>query len=123
MTTSTLLNELDDLSYLENDWDGEGAKPISPETIETVKEILNQTPSIHNLVEDIYPTPIGSLCMEWKSNKTTINAEIMGNSITFYLDRNSDGTDVSNYIKSKGVTSDFLNTLFDEIYKDPDCSI
>lgn len=79
---------LDELSQYPDNWDAEGAKAISAVTIANCKIILNDTSKYESLLDDIFPTELGSLCMQWYNadTKALVNAEVASDRMAFYAD-------------------------------------
>ena len=78
------LNELDEIATLEEDWDGEGASAVQSGAVENCRLIINNTLKAIKKLEEIYPTPFGSLCMEWTLTNGYLNAEVSMNGIGFF---------------------------------------
>lgn len=104
-------NELDELKGYDYDWDGEGALAIRSETIATVKDILQGTIAHIRCLTEIFPTNLGSVCLEWKYDGATITAEVARRRIAYYIDKFSDGSDVSEYYKAEGITQELIDSL------------
>lgn len=77
-------SELDELALLEDDWDGENSAAVQPEAISLCRSILDDTYFSVGLLKEIYPTPFGSICMEWSVGKGYVNAEIASTGIAFF---------------------------------------
>lgn len=109
----TLMNqwvsEMETFADYGANWDGEGADPISLQTIENGKLILDETISSIRKIESIYPTPFGSICIEWKVAGGYINAEFNDSKIAFYDDRREIG--IFESWDSTPFNNDSINTL------------
>lgn len=76
--------ELDELAILDDDWDGENSAAIQPDAVTRCRHILDETGfAIENLSE-LYPTPFGSICMEWSVGNGYVNAEVASTGIAFF---------------------------------------
>lgn len=76
--------ELDELAMLEEDWDGEGSAAVQPQAVINCRDILRQTSSALRNLEEIYPTPFGSICVEWSYGDHYVNAEIASSGMAFF---------------------------------------
>lgn len=79
---------LDEISQYPDNWDAEGANAIEKDTIDNCIKILNATSRYHAFLNDIFPTELGSLCIQWYNSSTEalINAEISPDRVAFYAD-------------------------------------
>lgn len=79
---------LEELSNYHDDWDSEGAKAIQQATIENCKELLEVTSSYSYYLDDIFPTELGTICIQWYNvdSKALVNAEISPYRMAFYAD-------------------------------------
>lgn len=79
---------LDDLAEYTDDWDGEGARAIQPATIANCRKLLNETSKYEALLDDIFPTDLGTVCIQWykPSTDALVNAEIAPDRMAFYAD-------------------------------------
>lgn len=69
------LAELEELKRLPENWDGEGAAPIHPSTIEHAKKAINIL--LRYLpAPEIYPNPHGTVSLEWQSRSVVVDLEI-----------------------------------------------
>lgn len=80
---------LDEISQYPDNWDAEGAKAIEKDTIDNCIKTLNATSTYHSYLNDIFPTELGTLCIQWYNSSTEalVNAEISPDRIAFYADR------------------------------------
>lgn len=104
------INEIDEFAQYPDNWDGEGAEKIQLKAIEYAKVILTETKSFISKLDDIYATPVGSLCIQWKNRSTFVNAELSDNGIAFYNDNQND-RNITDYIKSIDINSEIINKL------------
>ena len=77
-------SELDELALLEDDWDGENSAATQPDAIALCRDIIETTSFAIGSLKEIYPTPFGSICMEWSAKEGYVNAEIASTSIAFF---------------------------------------
>ena len=115
METDYLMSQwtekLDEFKEYGDDWDGESALAVRSETIATAKELLQGTATHLDYLSEIYPTPLGTVCLEWKYDGATINAEVARRRIAYYIDKFSDGSAVSEYYKAKGIPQELIDSL------------
>jgi len=76
--------EISELAELGDDWDAEGAAAVQPEAVQLCRDIISETQSALSSLTEIYPTPFGSLCMEWKIGPGYVNAEVSAAGISFF---------------------------------------
>lgn len=79
---------LDELSEYSDNWDGEGARAINPATIDNCRVIVKDTARYESLLDDIFPTAFGTVCLQWykPSTDALVNAEIAPDKMAFYAD-------------------------------------
>lgn len=82
--TTKWLKELDEIAKIEENWDGEGASAVQSGAVKNCRLIIDFTIKAINKLEEIYPTPFGSLCMEWTLTNGYLNAEVSMNGIGFF---------------------------------------
>lgn len=75
---------IDEVCSWPENWDEEGASAVMPEVGESAKKVLHHTKDFLDLLDNIYPTVFGSICLEWGRDMNWINAEITENSYHFY---------------------------------------
>lgn len=78
--------EIDDIVALPDDWDEEGSSAILPGTADNCKSVLKDTAVFVKYLDTIYPTPFGTICIEWKLPDGFLNVELSGKSMAFYHD-------------------------------------
>ncbi|MGE8361880.1 hypothetical protein [Pseudomonas sp.] len=70
---------------LGENWDGYGAIPVNPQTVENSKSAANllfaELP-----VADIFPNPNGTITFEWDTDKGIANLEIGESRYSFYIE-------------------------------------
>ncbi len=76
------------LAELEEDWDGEGASPISEAALNYSEDIIRKSRTAAKYLDYIAPTAFGSVILQWKRQNSIINAEIAENGIGFYSKEN-----------------------------------
>lgn len=76
--------ELNELAQLVDNWDGENSAAVQPDAVKICRDILENTSSSIGSLQEIYPTPFGSICMEWSVKKGYVNAEIASTGIAFF---------------------------------------
>lgn len=115
-TEKSLLSEwidaLDELQEYEDDWDGEGSLAVRKDTIDSVKDLLKYTSGVIHYFYDVYPTPLGSLILEWKQGQMTVIAEVIREKFAIYRDRFSDGSDVTDYVLSDAITPQLISSIY-----------
>ena len=79
---------LDNLAEYPDNWDGEGAKAVNPATIENCRHLLHATSKYKALLDDVFPTELGTVCLQWFDDDTEslVNAEISPDRMAFYAD-------------------------------------
>ncbi len=71
----SVLAEIEELGDLEENWDGEGASPISRSTIDAATSFIrNLRGAIH--VPSVYPNPNGTLTLSWRWKSGRAELEI-----------------------------------------------
>lgn len=79
---------LDELAEYPDNWDAEGARAISQATIDNCRQILKDTARYEALLDDIFPTELGTLCIQWynSSSDGLVNTEVAPDRMAFYAD-------------------------------------
>lgn len=79
---------LDELAEYPDNWDAEGARAISKATIDNCRRVLKETVMYESLLDDIFPTEFGTVCLQWykPSTDALVNAEIAPDRMAFYSD-------------------------------------
>lgn len=79
---------LDNLAEYPDNWDDEGARAISPATIENCRHLLTATSKYKASLDDIFPTELGTVCIQWYNDATNslVNTEIASDRMAFYAD-------------------------------------
>lgn len=95
--------ELNELALLGDDWDGENSAAVQPDAVKICRDILENTSSSIGSLHEIYPTPFGSICMEWSVGKGYVNAEIASTGIAFF---HNFGDPAKKYIREFAPVSD-----------------
>lgn len=100
---------IDDVCSWPENWDEEGASAVLPGVGDSTKTVLSFTKDYLDLLDNIFPTAFGSICMEWGSGMNWINAEITANSFHFY---HGNGEIKPNYIlPSSNIDSSNMDIL------------
>jgi hypothetical protein len=84
----TIYNELDRLTALKPNWDGEGANRVKPEIIEAARDLISALPrSIKAKVKvpAVVPMRKGNLQFEWHDGPKTLELEIETPGTIHYL--------------------------------------
>lgn len=87
--TENLLSHLQQIEFLEDNWDGYGAILPTANIFFYMKKFLVETPPVllKSLEEDdIYPTPHGTLIINWESNNDIVSLEIGEEYSGFYCE-------------------------------------
>lgn len=71
---NNLLQELEKIKKLEEDWDNYGADPINKRVIANAEFLIN---NLEIKPVNITPTPWGTIQMYWKSKNTDITVEVL----------------------------------------------
>ncbi len=71
---NNLLQELEKIKSLEEDWDNYGADPINKRVIANAEFLIN---NLEIKPVNITPTPWGTIQMYWKSKNTDITVEVL----------------------------------------------
>lgn len=71
---NNLLQELEKIKKLEEDWDNYGADPINKRVIANAEFLIN---NLEIKPVNITPTPWGTIQMYWKSKNTDIAVEVL----------------------------------------------
>lgn len=79
--------DLDELGSLPDNYDGENSSAMLPGVVDNCKFVLDRTRDYIAYLEEIYPMPYGTICMEWKMPDGYVNAQISPDYMTFYHDR------------------------------------
>lgn len=66
-------------------WDGDDAEEIAGQTADNCRLLLSYSKAIPNFVELVYPTPSGTLCIDWRSKVGKVSAELSERHFTFYF--------------------------------------
>ena len=98
-----ILNDINEIELLEDNWDGYGAIKVNIEILNTLKLFINSLEEKHlEKVYDIYPNPNGTISIEFNFNKIYMLSIEIGE------------TKFSYFIKSEGVYingSDFIENI------------
>lgn len=71
---NNLLQELEKIKKLEEDWDNYGADPINKRVIANAEFLIN---NLEIKPVNITPTPWGTIQMYWRSKSTDITIEVL----------------------------------------------
>lgn len=71
---NNLLQELEKIKNLKEDWDNYGADPINKRVIANAEFLIN---NLETKPVNIAPTPWGTIQMYWKSKNTDITIEVL----------------------------------------------
>lgn len=71
---NNLLQELEKIKNLEEDWDNYGADPINKRVITNAEFLIN---NLEIKPVNIAPTPWGTIQMYWRSKNTDITIEVL----------------------------------------------
>ena len=85
--------EIHHIMKMTDSWDGDDAEAIPKTTaLNCRKMILKKKASILN-IESLYPTPSGTICLDWRKNGAKVSAEIGDSKFAFYYS-SSDRKDI-----------------------------
>ena len=71
---NNLLQELEKIKDLKEDWDNYGADPINKKVITNAEFLIN---NLETKPVNIAPTPWGTIQMYWRSKSTDITVEVL----------------------------------------------
>jgi hypothetical protein len=98
-----ILNDINEIELLEDNWDGYGAIKVNIEILNTLKLFINSLDEKHlENVYDIYPNPNGTISIEFTFIKIYMLSIEIGE------------TTFSYFIKSEGIcihSSDFIENI------------
>lgn len=99
-------------------WDGEDADVISPLSTMNCRMFVARHRAHVELVEYVYPTPTGNMCIDWTKKCARVSCEFGPNSMAFYYQ----GIDRSDYYDSPAMDADEegfnrLADYIDKLYK------
>jgi hypothetical protein len=78
-------NEIDRLTNLQENWDGQGSLPVLQEVGEISKRLFMMINSLDGIT-DIFPNPHGTVTIEWTNNKKEkLALEIGANSYSYFV--------------------------------------
>lgn len=103
--------EIRNLLLLEDDWDGEGAYAIDKGAAMNCHKFLELKRSHVEYISDIYPTPSGTICIDWNIEGNIVSAEISHIQIAFYCEA------VENSESYDSPTMNIGKTAFDSLYE------
>ncbi len=75
---------LQELAEMPEGWDGEEAFPIERATVLNCQYILSDKRAQDEFLTDVYPSPTGSVCMEWEKDGGKVSVEVSPNALAFY---------------------------------------
>lgn len=76
--------EIYELGGLPMNWDGEEADAIDSRSAMNCRKLLLYKNARVNYIDAIYPTPGGSICIDWRKNGAKLSAEINGDRMAYY---------------------------------------
>lgn len=76
--------EIYSLQQLTDGWDGDEAENIDDMVGKNCRELLSYSKSKPQYIDALYPTPVGSICIDWIHKGSKISAEISSGQIAFY---------------------------------------
>ena len=84
-TLETSAIEICNLKNMGAGWDGDDAEEIEDQTADNCRLLLSYSKAIPNFVELVYPTPSGTLCIDWRSKAGKVSAELSERHFAFYF--------------------------------------
>lgn len=98
---------------LTHNWDGDDADMISPLSTMNCRMFVAKRRAHVELVEYVYPTPTGNICVDWTKKGARVSCEFGPHSIAFYYQ----GTDRNDYYDSPAMDAneEGFNRLSDYI--------
>lgn len=76
--------EINHLMRMTEGWDGDDADSIERLSAMNCREILARRNARTEYVDVIYPTPSGSICVDWKNNGAKVSLELCNSKLAFY---------------------------------------
>lgn len=77
--------EMESLSQMEEGWDGEDASAITKESVYNCRYLLSFRRSLPQFLDIVYPTPYGTICIDWSKNGNKVSAEVSDKEFGFYF--------------------------------------
>ncbi|MDD5091340.1 MAG: hypothetical protein PHQ23_10555 [Candidatus Wallbacteria bacterium] len=74
---NTIRNKLLSLSFLSDNWDGYGAKPISSQAVSRAAMLVDEAFDEATPVPSVVPVPNGSVQLEWHENNVDLEIEFL----------------------------------------------
>lgn len=105
--------EIYDLHQLTEGWDGEDAEDIAADVSRNCRELLSYANSKPQYIECLYPTPIGTICIDWKHMGAKVSAEISSRQMAFYYVSANQENIYDSPTMEFGMNA--MRTLFDEL--------
>ena len=110
-----ILNEINKISKLKNNWDALGADEISEKCINNIKTIIS---GLYHYVPspEIYPNPNGTVTLDWETSGQLVSIEIGDENYSTYWEMaNETKMDSETF---KGKIPNFLFIALQHMYKD-----
>lgn len=110
-------NELDRITNLKENWDGQGSLPVSSEILGISKKLFTMIDALDG-ISDIISNPHGTVTIEWTNNKKEkLALEIGANSYSYfvkYSDKKPKLVDGKNILLDTQMLTEDLGELFSE---------
>lgn len=114
MTRDEVVNRVTSFKFLNQSWDGYGAIPLEAKsTANAIRFIYFLNDRIVEGINDVYPTPNGTVSFVWENeNDERLNLEIGNNTLSYYVKLNSQEPVFFNNIE---INANEANTISDSI--------
>lgn len=103
------MEELENYRTVPENWNYEGAYAPQQDAITHLQNIITQFKDFTDNIDDIYPTPLGSLVITWITKDGHVNAKVSSTSISFYHYYDADKSYVTHNLKP--ISDESLNIL------------
>lgn len=77
--------EISELGDLPSNWDGEDSEAVDSLSAINCRNLISYKKAKVNYIEAIYPTPNGSICIDWKNKGGKLSVEINNNRMAYYF--------------------------------------
>ena len=128
LSAGKFLNKINLFGKLTENWDGHGAAMPNRQTLANARKFINELIAkedvlLENLdIENITPTPYGTIVFDWEIDKNIVSVEIGDTKIGFFTDFANNGNniisegEIFNERKLPENLKQAFRILFEEIY-------
>lgn len=107
--------EIYNLMKMTEGWDGDDAEAIECESAINCRELLSRRKAKVEYVEIVYPSPSGSICIDWRNRGAKVSLELCREKMAFYYTSSDKEDKFDSPILDYNDNS--LDTLFEYISK------